>query len=563
MLILVLSTNYVVSQNSYPRDVFRSPVDIPIYLSGTFGEPRKTHFHAGLDIKTQGVEGKNIYAIGDGYISRVKVSGWGYGNALYVTHPNGYTSVYAHLSKFSDEVSTWIKQQQIAQTTFEINMDSLESNLFPVSKGDIIAKSGNSGGSHGPHLHFEIRDAQERPINPFLFGFDIRVKDDVKPELFNLVLYNLADGNQFSNSNTLKLEGKSGNFYLKEPLVVNKDRIGFGINTTDKFTDVRNHNGVYDIKLFFDNEMVYHYQMNRFSFDNARDVLTHCDYWLKRNKNQTVHKCFVDPGNKLQSYNSLVKEGSVYLYDNSDHLVRIEVTDYHLNKSELAFKIKKSSSSSFFKDNNYNFQEVLMQGQTNLFKTSDIEVTLPEDALYKNMYFEVKKNAKTSLSDAFHIGDVKIPAYSWFDVKLKVKSFNENIKDKYLIAFKNYKGYVKSLGGVFDEKTNTITTKSRAFGEYYISLDTIGPRITSLSVSEGKSMSKYTKFQFKITDNLSGIEEYNCFINGNWVILAIDGKKRLYTYSIDDNIIKGKNNLLLIVKDERNNASVYRAGFTY
>ena len=554
----------ITAQEQYPRDAFRSPMDIPMYLAGTFGEPRNTHFHAGLDIKTQGVVGKNIYAIGDGYISRIKVSAWGYGNTLYITHTNGYTSVYAHLKEFNATITKYVEQQQMDQTKFEVNLDSLDSKLFVLKKGDKIALSGNTGGSHGPHLHFEIRDELERPINPFLFGFDIKVKDNVRPGLYNLALFNLTSQKQFSNTKTIKLtNNKTGTYTLSETLKINKDAIGFGINTTDKFTDVHNHNGVYDIKMFFDGEEQYHYQMNRFSFDNDRDVLAHCDYWLKRTKNLTVHKCFVEPGNKLSTYNYLINNGYIYLYDHLVHNVKIEVTDFHKNKSTLNFKVQRNDNSEFFKEKEYNFQEVLVQGRSNFFKNAEFEISLPEKALYDNLYFKVEQEAKTVHSDKFKVGDIKIPASEYFNVKLKIKEFNPHFKEKYLVAFKDYKGKVNSLGGELNTKTNMLSAESRGFGEYYIAVDTIPPKIATLSVTEGKLMTKYTKIQFKITDNFSGIEEYNCFINGNWVVLALDGKKALYTYAVDDNVVRGTNSILLIAKDKRNNASTFSADFVY
>jgi hypothetical protein len=161
------------------------------------------------------------------------------------------------------------------------------------------------------------------------------------------------------------------------------------------------------------------------------------------------------------------------------------------------------------------------------------------------------------------VGDIKIPASEYFNVKLKIKEFNPHFKEKYLVAFKDYKGRVNSLGGELNTKTNMLSAESRGFGEYYIAVDTIPPKIATLSVTEGKLMTKYTKFQFEITDNFSGIEEYNCFINGNWVVLALDGKKALYTYALDDNVVRGTNSILLIAKDKRNNASTFSADFVY
>ncbi len=553
----------VSAQENYPQNDFRSPLDIPLYLSGTFGEPRNTHFHAGLDIKTGGVEGKNIYAIADGYISRIKASAWGYGNTLYVTHTNGYTSVYAHLSKFDDKIAKWLKQQQEANTIFEINLDSLDASLFPVKQGEIIAKSGNTGGSHGPHLHFEIRDSLERPINPFLFGFDIRVKDNVKPGLYNLVLYNLSSDRHFSNSKNIKLSGSAGKYLLSETIKVNKDEVGFGINTTDKFTDVHNHNGVYDIKMYFDGELLYHYQMNRFRFDEGKYVLSHCDYWLKRNNKQTVHKCFVEQGNQLEAYNYLNNEGKVFLYDYALHNVKIEVTDFHKNKSTLDFKVQRDDNATTFKDSEPKFDDILVQGQANLYKNEDISLDMEEDVLFDHLYLNVKKVARSSISDGFHIGDVTKPAFTWFNITLKTKQLQEDLKDKYVVAFKNYKNRVKSLGGTFCDETQTICATTRDFGYYYVTLDTIPPVITSLSVSEGKDMSKYKAIQFKMSDNLSGIDEFDLFINGTWAVLELDGKKSLYTYKIDNKVVKGKNHLLLVVKDERNNASTFSAEFDY
>ena len=550
------------AQDNYPKNDFRSPIDMPILLAGTFGEPRKTHFHAGLDIKTGGIEGKNIYAIGNGYISRIKVSAWGYGNVIYIKHTNGYTSVYAHLKNFNETITNWIELQQMAQTKFEIDLDSLNASLFKVEKGDIIGISGNTGGSQAPHLHFEIRDSLERPINPFLFGFDEKVKDNVKPGLYKLAIYNLTTGKQFSNTKTIKLNNTSaGKLELSETLKINKDTIGFGINTTDKFTGVNNHNGVYDIKMFFDGELMYHYQINRFSFDNARDVISHCDYWMKRKSNLSVHKCFVERGNKLNVYNYLSNNGYIFLYDYLVHNIKIEVTDFHKNKSVLNFKIQRDDNSEMFKEKELSFQEIMVQGRKNWYKNSNIEIAMPEDALYENMYFNVEQIRTTGLTETYKVGDYKIPLFSKFDIKMKTNDINEVFREKYLIAYKNYKGYTKALNGVL--VGNVLSAESRAFGEYFIAVDTISPRIRTLSISEGKTMTKYTKFQFKMTDNLSGIDEYNCFINGNWVILELDGKKNLYTYTVDENILKGKNSILVIAKDKRNNASTFSANFLY
>lgn len=551
------------AQENYPKNDFISPLDIPLYLSGTYGEPRNTHFHGGLDLKTEGVEGKNIYAIGDGYISRIHVSANGYGNAIHIKHTNGFVSVYAHLSKFEDNIAKWLKEQQETQTKFEVNLENLDPSLLPVKKGQLIAKSGNTGGSQGPHLHFEIRDSLDRPINPLLFGYDIKIKDTVKPTLFNLVAYNLSSDRHTSSSKNIAITGANGIYTIEDTLKLNKDAVGFGVNTTDKFNDVSNNNGIYEIKMYLDGELMYNYQMNRFRFDQGRYVFSHCDYWQKVKNAQNVHKCYVEPGNKLDSYTYLNNNGYIYLYDYQVHNVKIEVSDFHKNTSTLSYKIQRDDSNVFFKESALSFQEILAQGKAHVYKTEDITVKIPENGLFDDVYLKIKKEIRADASDGFYIGDAQTPVLTNFDVAIKAKQINEALKDKYLLVFKNYRNATRSIGGFFNDETQMMEAKTRGFGYYYIGIDTIPPSISSLSVSEGKDMSRYKVIQFRITDNLSGVDEYDCFINGQWVVLELDGKNALYTYHIDEKVVKGKNHIQVVAKDERNNARTYSANFYY
>ncbi|MGB1248622.1 MAG: M23 family metallopeptidase, partial [Chitinophagales bacterium] len=518
----LVSAFFANAQEEYPQDYFSSPVDFTIYLSGTFGEPRTTHFHAGLDIKTQGVEGKNIYAVADGYVSRIKVSPWGYGNALYITHPNGYTTVYAHLQKFDEAIATYVKEQQYALTESEVNLDSLPSDLFVFAKGDIIAKSGNSGSSFGPHLHFEIRDSLEQPHNPMLFGFDKIIKDDVKPAISNLIVYNQTTDRYATDSKQISLAGSNGAYSLSNTLIVNRDEIGFGIHAIDQLSGVSNKNGLNHIELYMDDDLLYEYEMDKFAFTEGKYVYTHCDYWKKRKDKQTVHRCFVQKGNQLRTYPTTTNDGIVYLFDNEKHQVKIIARDFHGNESVLSFLIQKDESSSFFTAKEDDYIDIFEAGTRNHFRNDNVQIDMSAEVLFDDLYLEYHEEDRNQLTDMFHIHNHETPVFTYFNLKLKPNEIDSAKSDKYIIVHKNYKDKYIAMGGEIDG--DFVSTKTRTLGRYYVSIDTIAPKISPVNISEGKTMTWQKYVQVKATDNLSGIAEYNAFLNGEWVLLTLDGK---------------------------------------
>ena len=562
LLTSLLSINFLFSQSEVPAGYFRSPIDVNLYLSGTFGEPRTTHFHTGIDIKTQGVEGKNIYAVADGYISRISVSPYGYGNALYITHPNGYVSVYGHLQKFNDKIDAWFKQKQIEQTIFQLNIEDIDASIFPIKKGDIIAKSGNSGGSGGPHLHFEIRDKEEHPINPLLFGYDEKIIDNDKPVLYNLFVYNLDENKPFTANKKISVTAIStGNYKVNAPVVVNTSVVGFGIHTVDLFTGTSNKNGVYDIKMYDDDILCYHYQIDELDFDHTKHVYSHCDYWEKRSNNSSVNKCFVEKGNQLKVYPSLINDGNIILNDDNIHNIKIEVSDFHGNTSTLNFELKKDMNKAYFTEADYKYETILLQGQNNLFERENIKINFPKDVLFDDVYFKYKEIETGNYSNQFTIHDSKEPLANYINMQIKIKEIDSTLIDKYLIAYKDYNNKTKYVGGKIEN--NFIVGATRAYGIYYVDVDTTAPKITPVNIYNKKNMSGQKVIQIKATDNFSGIEEYNAFINGHWVILEYDAKRALFTYYIDEKVIKGNNEITFIIKDDRNNATCLSYYFTY
>lgn len=320
----------------HPRGYFRSPLDIPLYLSGNFGELRSNHFHTGLDIKTEGREGLNVYATADGWVSRIKVSAVGYGLIVYIDHSNGYTTTYAHLSSFNQRIEDYTRLKQYQLRSFEVDFPVAKGEI-PVINSEIIGYSGNSGGSGGPHLHFEIRDSKtELAINPLLFGFDIA--DDVKPSINSWRAYSLNNNSMVdrSASTVVDVDGKNGRYErTKKDSIFVHGEIGFALHCTDMLSGTANKCGIYSIQFYVDDTLIHQQEMEQLDFNKGRYLNAHTDYkQFKRNKS-SIHKCYLEPNNKLTIYPFSKNRGRVIFTDNRPHAIRFVVKDAYGNSSEL------------------------------------------------------------------------------------------------------------------------------------------------------------------------------------------------------------------------------------
>ncbi|PHK35199.1 peptidase M23, partial [Nostoc linckia z16] len=279
-LLLFLYAFTCFSQTPYPQDYFRSPMDLPVHPSGTFGELRSNHFHAGLDFRTKQKTGFPVFAAADGYISRIKVSTYGYGTVLYIDHPNGYTTVYGHLLKYAPALDAYVRKRQYEKQTFEIELFPKLGEI-PVKKGEMIALSGNSGGSGGPHLHFEYRDTKtEMIINPLLFGLGKKMKDTKSPTVYGLMVYPLSDDavvNESKQPMLLSVKQQPDGTYLADKVYA-RGKIGFAVNATDKSTGSYGNNGIYKVQTYFNGTPYYGFEFNTFAFDESRYVNNFIDY---------------------------------------------------------------------------------------------------------------------------------------------------------------------------------------------------------------------------------------------------------------------------------------------
>ncbi|MDA3880583.1 MAG: M23 family metallopeptidase [Prolixibacteraceae bacterium] len=542
---------------------FAPPVDIPLILNGNFGEIRSNHFHAGIDIKTNGETGIPVYAIEDGYVSRVAVSPLGYGNALYIIHPNGFTSVYAHLEKYDNAISEWVKKEQYKQKSFALNLYP-KPNQFDFKKGDMIAYTGNSGSSAGPHLHFEIRKTEtQNPVNPLLFKFDI--KDNTKPVVENLYIYPVTDSSHIENSTNKKkydLVFYNGAYRPKgKHTFEGYGKLGFGVDAIDYLDGNWSKCGIYQLEYWVDNQLLISFQIDELSYSNMRYINSHIDYEENIRNKSKFHKTYIEPGNKLSIYQQARNSGLFSFEDGKRHKVEIVIYDTNMNASKIEFSIKagqpvKHKSEKTEAEFNYN--------TANHYKTDDIEISLPENALYTNIKFIYKKGKtpQGALSPLFRVHNKYTPLHKPAIISISAANLPRELRRKALIAlFDIQTSELSSIGGEYNN--GEVHTSTYKFGDMCIVADTIAPEIVPLSFKKGKLMEQ-NRIRFKITDKLSGIDSYEVFIDGKWILFEHDPKRDLIEYTFDEHLKAGKNHKLkLVVTDKKENKSTFETEFYY
>lgn len=550
------------------KSFFISPVRIPEFLSANFGELRIDHFHSGLDIKTQGVTGKEVIAAADGYIYRISVSPVGFGNAIYIRHPSGYSTVYGHLEKFTTKIGNYVKTQQYAKKSFQITLYP-EKEEFPVKQGELIAYSGNSGTSGGPHLHFEIRKSDnEKPINPLLFEFGI--VDNIPPVIEKFVIYPVNRHTFINNQNTIKrvnVSGGHGVYYLTPENEISISGLaGFGVKTYDMMNGSPNKVAVYSIELSIDSTSVFKYIMDGFSFDESRYVNSHIDYETYMKDNTYFERAFVLPDDKLSVYKNVINRGLFNFSDDKSHRIKIIVTDANSNRSVLTFQIKAKSEKAqpvqYFVDTSV---KVMPYERINKFSAENISINIPEGALYDTLYFSYKTEAGTDemLSDLHYVHNKFTPVHKAYSLSIKPKFIPAGKESKMLIVQLDDDQKKKAMATVWSDPY--LMAEVLSFGKFYVGIDTIPPVITPDGFISGGNLTEKREIRIKVTDELSGIKSYEPSIDGNWALFEYDQKNDMLVYKFDETRIKkGSNhNLSLKVTDNKDNSSYYKCNFTW
>ncbi|MFD1015335.1 M23 family metallopeptidase [Winogradskyella rapida] len=544
-------------ESEYPQDYFRHPLDIPLVLSGTFAELRSTHFHGGLDIKTQQREGLKVYAAAEGYISRIKISHYGYGKALYVTHPNGYTTVYGHLKKFSKRLEDYIKQCQYDKERFEVEVFPHSKELL-IAPDEVIGYSGNTGGSGGPHLHFEIRDNLERPINPLLFGME--VKDSKRPYVKGVFAYPKDENATINGKNErvpLRLIPKSTGDYAVEKITA-YGNIGFGITANDQQDLAPNNNGVSNIQTFFNGNKSLEIDFKRFSFDETKHIRRLVDYEYYIKHRTKIQKLFIEPNNPLSLYKDAYDQGYVRVEDSTASVYKVRVRDYHGNESWVVIPID-GKYEPLKKDNTLidrSKQSLVYSNKNSTLTSGNFTVDFYKNTLYDDAYIDFKVN-----SDTLFLGEDKLPMQQNFYINYDLSNYKAEDQDKLYIA-RFYGNYKKPYYVSTSRKGNSLTAKTKALGTYALAMDTEPPVITPVNFTNKKWISNYRFLKLKIEDKLTGISKYRATVNGKWILMEYDYKTNSLVHDFNDNVVKDtKNELKIIVTDNVGNSSTFEATF--
>lgn len=543
------------AQEKYPQDSFRSPLDIPLILAGSFGELRSNHFHSGLDIKTQQREGLPVLSIADGTVTRIKVSHWGYGKALYVAHPNGYTSVYAHLKKFGPGIEQYVKNVQYAKQSYEVEIFPDYGEL-KVAQGQTIAYSGNTGGSSGPHLHFEIRGSvSERPINPLHFGYDVR--DATNPVLLGLYGYALSEGSVIDRS-----ADKVPINFKKQPdgsLLADKvtavGSIGFGVNSFDRFDMAANQNGLYGLRQTVDGRVYSEFTFDSFSFAETRYINTLIDYGHQYTHRQRIQKCFREPYNHLSIYKALYNDGKIEVREGDTLSVEILLSDFAGNTTRLLIPVEGKREAPKEPKDLGRVGDFLLADKPNNFDLGAAKVYFPANTFYEDFYIHLERG-----KDTVRIHDNSVAAHRPFTISFDPSGHPPTDRQQLFIAHLDENGF-PSHSKTY-KRDGAFTTRTRTLGRYTMLRDSVPPEIAPKNFKDRQWLSNYSYLSLTISDDLSGLDTYSARLNGEWILMEYEPKTQTITYNFDDKIQNATQcDLEVIATDNVGNSTVLNLTF--
>ncbi len=552
ILVCAFCSMYCYAQKNIPKDYFAHPLQIPLAISGTYGELRSNHFHSGLDIKTQGTEGIAVHAAATGTVSRIKIAHGGYGKAMYITHPNGYTTVYAHLQKFAPSIEAYVKKRQYAKESYEIELFPANGDLR-VTKGDLIAYSGNTGGSGGPHLHFEIRDGRARPMNPLQFGMTIA--DTKQPIIEEVWLYNLENTLHGTAEKTqLRLTPVSTGQWKAEKISAH-GKIGIGIATIDQQDLSTNRNGIYGITTSINGQPNFELEMNRFSFSETRYINQLIDYAHYKKKRTRITKLFVAPNNPLSIYKNTTKKGVIEIQEGLSYTIDIHIKDFHNNTIKITIPVEGKKTIPTSTNTTTEMPYTIQSTENFVHRDGLVSVFIPKGSVYENCAIGIETQG-----DTVYLHRDEIPLHKKMTIAFDIEKYTPADRKKLYVA-RVGSGDKKHHQRTY-RKGNRISCRTRSFGTYSIFSDTTAPTIMPLNVAKNSWMDNEQFLKIKIDDQDTGIASYKATINGKYILMEYDYKTGMLIYDFNDKVINDtENNFKLIVLDKVGNNATFETIF--
>lgn len=559
---LVLLTHFLFAESqSYPQWNFRFPLDIDAMVSGSFGELRSNHFHSGVDFTTNGETGLPVYSVDEGYVSRIVVSPVGFGKALYIDHPNGYTTVYAHLSGFNAVIETKVIDLAYQKQSFAMD-ESFEPGEIPVSKGEMIAYSGDSGSSGGPHLHFEIRETpQQKPVN--VNKFNLPVEDKKAPHIQSVCIYPLDDvASVNGKQKPLRISAVfyNGAFHLRgNPKIEVSGTFGVGIETFDYYSHSWRKCGVYAITLRKDGNVIFRSQLDGFLFRDTRYVNSHIDYARKQTTGVTIQKSFLDLNNRLNIYTTDDNRGRINTIAGVRQQLEYTVEDAAGNKSVLFFTVngvqRKMSPKS-------RAVELIDPLKPYSFKKDGFMITIPENTFYEPVVPDFRVIDADCRHPLIKVLDAEVPFQNYVEVTIPVPSDYQNQKGLTGVSVNN-SGKITYAGGILSDGAMVIRT--REGGMYGLAVDSLPPTIAPVKLPVGNNYRSREAIELRLYDDFSGVDEYRCTVDGAWALFEYDPKnKSLKGYFEHLRINKGGKHILTVeVSDRAGNVSKWQTSFVY
>lgn len=540
---------------SYNKEYYTWPVGAVKAIVANFGELRPNHYHMGLDCRTEQVENKPVLAAADGYIAKVKIEPWGFGRAIYINHPNGHTTLYAHMNDFYSALEAYVKEQQYKLQSWNVFLD-IPPAAFPVKQGDLIGYSGNTGGSQGPHVHFEIRNTKsDKVLNPLSMGLPIA--DNIAPEIIRLAVYDRSLSTYEQTPRIFSLKKINGVYTPAGGNInVATEKVSFAITAYDRYSGSTNQNGIYEAVVYDNDVPVSGFRMDSISYDDTRYLNAHIDYRYRVSGGPYLQHLSRLPGNNGGIYKTNGYDGVINLEPGSGHTIRIAVGDPNGNTSNLQFTITSTGPSTAKPVAVTASQKLFVPGFINVFENDEVQFYLNEKAIYDSFHFRYNKTFDAAGRSIYQLHNATIPVQNYFTLKIKSNIFITDTSKA--VIFRSYGGKTDYVKAVYEK--GWYKASFRELGNFVLLQDETPPTISPIGFL-GANASKLTRIAFAVTDNTEEIKRFTAKLDGKWLRFTND-KGRNFIYKFDERCPPGDHELVVTAEDQVGNITTKTYNFT-